>query len=77
MIFGPPEQATTSSASLNTSSGQIYQLLSGILPPDGLPMFVDVRNVASAHVEALGTDSVIGKRILLSGGPVVMYDVGP
>jgi len=77
MIFGPPEQAVSSTTSLNTSSNMIYELISGKnkeLPPQGLPLFVDVRDVAKAHVLALKNDSVIGKRVLLSGGPYTLYN---
>lgn len=78
MIFGPPEQAVASNASLNTSAASIYQLISGqndTLPDDGLPQFVDVRDVAKAHVLALTKDSVIGKRVLFSGGAFTNYEV--
>jgi nucleoside-diphosphate-sugar epimerase len=77
MIFGPPEQTVSSTKSLNTSADMIYQLISSDnkeLPPQGLPLFVDVRDVAQAHVLALKHDSVIGKRVLLSGGPYTLYD---
>jgi len=77
-MFGPPEQAVSSTTSLNTSSNMIYELISGKnkeLPPQGLLLFVDVRDVAKAHVLALKNDSVIGKRVLLSGGPYTLYNV--
>jgi len=77
-IFGPPEQSTSSNDALNTSSKAIYDLISGetkTLPPDGLPLFVDVRDVAQAHILALQSDSVVGKRVLVSGGPYTLYDI--
>ncbi|KAJ6573858.1 hypothetical protein DFH09DRAFT_1276923 [Mycena vulgaris] len=63
---------------LNTSSQAIYQLISGkmktIAPrAEGLPLFVDVRDVAAAHILALKNDAVIGKRVLLSGGEFLYY----
>ncbi|KAJ7139431.1 hypothetical protein C8R44DRAFT_304434 [Mycena epipterygia] len=78
MIYGPPLQAVSSPDHLNTSSQAIYQLISGkmetILPKsEGLPLFVDVRDVAEAHILALKNDSVIGKRVLLSGGEFLYY----
>lgn len=79
-IFGPPEQSVSSDATLNTSSQVIYELISGAaktLPPDTLPLFVDVRDVAQAHILALQNDSVIGKRVLLCGGSFTLYDVSP
>ena len=78
LIFGPPEQLISSTTSLNTSAETIYQLISGKtkqLPEPGLPLFVDVRDVAQAHVLGLKNDSVIGKRILLSGGSYTVYGV--
>ncbi|KZP19338.1 NAD(P)-binding protein [Athelia psychrophila] len=72
MIYGPALQdAATSPASLNTSAAMIYQLFSGKLtaiPDDQLPLFVDVRDVANAHVLALQKDSASGARIPLCGG---------
>jgi nucleoside-diphosphate-sugar epimerase len=56
----------------------IYELISGKtkdVPPELLPLFVDVRDVARAHVLALKNDSVIGKRVLLSSGPYTLYEV--
>ena len=78
MIFGPHEQSVGSTASLNTSAETIYQLISGKskeLHEDGLPLFVDIRDVARAHVLALQNNSVIGKQILLSGEPYTLYEV--
>ncbi|KZP19348.1 NAD(P)-binding protein [Athelia psychrophila] len=72
MIYGPALQdAATSPASLNTSASMIYQLFSGELsavPDDRYPLFVDVRDVAKAHVLALQKDSASGARIPLCGG---------
>lgn len=77
-IFGPPEQSVDATSSLNTSSSTIYQLISGKtekMPEDGLPVFIDVRDTAEAHIRALQNDSTIGKRILVSGGSYTLYDV--
>jgi len=77
MIYGPPEQLVSSTASLNTSANTIYQLINGKnkeLPPEGLPLFVDVRDVARAHVLAIQNDFVVGQRVLLSGGPYSLYE---
>jgi len=77
LIFGPPEQSVSSNATLNTSSQAIYRLISGeakTVPLDSLPLFVDVRDAAQAHILALKNDSVAGKRVLLSGGSYSSYD---
>lgn len=80
MVFGPPLQSVSSPEHLNTSSQLIYQLINGqmkTVPPraEGLPVFVDVRDVAEAHILALKKDSLIGKRVLLSGGEFLFYRV--
>lgn len=80
MVFGPPLQSVNSPTQLNTSSLAIYQLISGTMKTiqpreEGLPLFVDVRDVAAAHILALKNDNVIGKRVFLSGGPFLYYQV--
>lgn len=78
MIYGPPEQTVSSNSALNTSTEGIYKLIDshgGKLPADGLPLFVDVRDCAKAHVVALTKDSVIGKRVLFSAGSYTNYEV--
>jgi hypothetical protein len=64
-------------AALNTSSEVIYQLISrkvkGV-PEEGLPLSVDVRDVAQAHILALKNNLVISKQVLLSGGPFTFYE---
>jgi nucleoside-diphosphate-sugar epimerase len=54
----------------------IYQLISDKnleLLPQGLPLFVDVKDVAQAHVLALKNDSVVGKHLLISGGSYIYF----
>ncbi|KAF7974705.1 hypothetical protein HWV62_11491 [Athelia sp. TMB] len=71
MIYGPALQdSATSPKALNTSAAMIYKLFSGEVtevPEDGLPLFVDVRDVAEAHVRALHP-AATGARIPLCGG---------
>ncbi|MCE7028373.1 NAD-dependent epimerase/dehydratase family protein [Jiella avicenniae] len=38
--------------------------------------FVDVRDVAAAHVAALGADGAVGRRFLLSAGTLSLMEVG-
>lgn len=83
LIFGPPDHVSSlSDGALGTSVDSIYHLFKEKtndkhrnIPGDGIPQFVDVRDVAKAHVFALTQDSVVGKRILLSGGPCTNYEV--
>ncbi|KAG7448805.1 NAD(P)-binding protein [Guyanagaster necrorhizus] len=73
MIYGPLVLPADLSA-LNTSSQDIYNLISGKLEETGLPAYTDVRDVAALHVKALKVDSVIGKRVLVNGGMYTFYE---
>ncbi|KAG6551685.1 hypothetical protein Mapa_006774 [Marchantia paleacea] len=68
MVLGPMLQKT-----LNTSSGIILDMLNGKMKgyPDLAQSWVDVRDVALAHVLALQTPSAEGRYILV--GKVVHY----
>ncbi|KAK0203468.1 hypothetical protein DFS33DRAFT_1430383 [Desarmillaria ectypa] len=73
MIFGPLALPTDLSA-LNTSSQDIYNLISGKLEETTVPACTDVRDVATLHVKALRVDSVIGKRVLVNGAMFTFYE---
>ncbi len=74
MIFGPLVLPADLSA-LNTSSQDIYDLITGKLEETALPACTDVRDVAALHVNALKVDSVIGKRVLVNGAMYTFYEV--
>ncbi len=70
MVFGPCEHDVMLS-NLNESNAQIWRIVSsgkdGKVPPTTNWRWVDVRDVATAHVNAIN-DSVKGnQRFLLSG----------
>jgi len=67
MIYGPPIQAVSSAADLNTSSAGMYALIQSpkSLPDDRLPLFCDVRDVAYAHVAAISHPGAKNQRVLL------------
>ncbi|KAK0220386.1 hypothetical protein IW262DRAFT_1297461 [Armillaria fumosa] len=73
MIFGPLVLPADLSA-LNTSSQDIYNLISGKLEETALPACTDVRDVATLHVNALKVDSIIGKRVLVNGAMFTFYE---
>ncbi|KAK0470563.1 hypothetical protein IW261DRAFT_1008152 [Armillaria novae-zelandiae] len=73
MIFGPLVLPADLSA-LNTSSQDIYNLISGKLEETELPACTDVRDVATLHVKALKVDSIIGKRVLVNGAMFTFYE---
>ncbi|KAK7040589.1 NAD-P-binding protein [Favolaschia claudopus] len=72
--FGPPLQVTSLSA-LNFSNKFLWDIANGQyklgVPKVGSPVFVDVREVALAHVRAVELDVAQGQRYLLIGGPYI------
>lgn len=72
MIYGPVKYRVTSLDAVNTSNQFLAEVLQGKhkdgLPPTGMPVWVDVRDVALAHVLAMERDEAAGKRFLLAAG---------
>ncbi|KAL2002163.1 hypothetical protein VTN02DRAFT_518 [Thermoascus thermophilus] len=74
MVYGPNENATADLAKLNTSSADIYQLMAPTnkptdpLPSNGFWSFVDVRDVALAHLKAYEVPEAGGERFFLCRG---------
>ncbi|OAA37067.1 NADPH-dependent methylglyoxal reductase GRE2 [Beauveria brongniartii RCEF 3172] len=59
LVFGPAVQSLSSLKELNTSNQFIFSFTAGAakdgIPPTTNPLFVDVRDVAFAHVKAIET----------------------
>lgn len=76
LIFGPPLQPLTDLKNLNLSVGLVYRYFNGSfdeLPNTHsaiFPSYVDVRDLASAHVRALTTPEAANKRFLIGGEPL-------
>lgn len=72
MIYGPVNHPVKSLISVNTSSQLLAEVLAGNhkagLPPTALPLWVDVRDVALAHVKAMELEEAGGKRFLITAG---------
>ncbi|KAH8742662.1 ketoreductase [Diaporthe sp. PMI_573] len=72
MIYGPVKYHVKSLDSVNTSNQFLADVLSGKyksgLPPTGFPLWVDVRDVALAHVLAMEKEEAAGKRFLITAG---------
>lgn len=69
MIYGPPLPGSVSLAHLGQSPGEIYALMNKSLtavPPSPMPVFVDVRDVAEAHLRAYESEQS-GRFSLCSG----------
>lgn len=73
LVFGPIAHHLPSLDKLNTSNQRVLQLVQGAfrdnaLPPTGIFLWVDVRDVALAHVRAMETPAAGGERFMLVGG---------
>ncbi|ETI21466.1 hypothetical protein G647_07813 [Cladophialophora carrionii CBS 160.54] len=78
MIYGPPIQELDVSKGVDGLNTSIKRLVVSIQGKDpnfapkvatpGLPAWVDVRDVAEAHLKALSLDNGINERFLLCGG---------
>ncbi|KAL1845682.1 methylglyoxal reductase (NADPH-dependent) gre2 [Diaporthe australafricana] len=72
MVYGPVKYPVKSLDSVNTSNQLLADIISGKhkdgLPPTMLPLWVDVRDVALAHVKAIETEEAAGKRFFVTAG---------
>lgn len=69
MVYGPPEQEVPSIPKLNTSSFDIYDIFNGTRDPSyGVWIWVDVRDLAEAHVVALDAPVAANQRYIISQG---------
>ncbi|KAH8883055.1 NAD(P)-binding protein [Thozetella sp. PMI_491] len=72
MVFGPLAQEFSSMSKLNESSGEMWALINGSakeIPPTGFYAYVDVRDLARAHLEAYRNPAAANQRYLTAGGP--------
>jgi nucleoside-diphosphate-sugar epimerase len=70
LIFGPPIQPVKDSKHLNFSVDTFYSLFDGrnVETPDTMfPSYIDVRDLAEAHVRSLTTPGAKNKRFLIGG----------
>ncbi|CAI7672290.1 unnamed protein product [Penicillium viridicatum] len=74
MVYGPNINATANLARLNTSSSDIYRLISpqskfsGPVPDNMFWSFVDVRDVSLAHLRAYEVPEAGGERFFVCAG---------
>lgn len=74
MVFGPIVHYLNSLHALNTSNERFRNFIQGQfkdaseLPPSGIPIWVDVRDVAQAHVEAMERAEAANKRFFVVAG---------
>lgn len=82
MIYGPNLNATVDLANLNTSSADIYRLISpqsksSDLVPDMFWNYVDVRDVAEAHLRAYEVPKAGGERFFICNPETFTYIARP
>ncbi|KAH6640256.1 hypothetical protein F5144DRAFT_89068 [Chaetomium tenue] len=77
MTFGPVVHPVASVDQLNESNAMLWKVASGVtpLPVARVPFWVDVRDVARAHVEALVRPGAGGKRFLVAAPERFTYGV--
>ncbi|KAI9736280.1 MAG: methylglyoxal reductase (NADPH-dependent) gre2 [Cirrosporium novae-zelandiae] len=80
MVYGPLNHHVARPADLNESNSQIYSHFidsskDAEMPPNGVHLYCDVRDVALAHVKAVVTPEASNKRFLLTAGPVTSQEI--
>lgn len=72
LVLGPVVHYLTSLDSLNTSNELVRDMIAGKfreeLPPTRVVIWVDVRDLALAHVRAIERPEAAGKRVLVTAG---------
>ncbi|KAG8927570.1 methylglyoxal reductase (NADPH-dependent) gre2 [Tulasnella sp. 417] len=69
MVYGPPEQEVQSMNKLNTSDLEIYNIFNGgPIPSNGVWIWVDVRDLAEAHVLAIDAPAAANQRYITAQG---------
>lgn len=76
MTFGPIAHPVEKLEDLNESNAMLWQVASGrAMPVARVPFWVDVRDLAVAHVEALFREEVGGKRYVVASPEKFSYGV--
>ncbi|KAI6248700.1 Ketoreductase azaE [Erysiphe necator] len=79
LVYGPISHCLNSLDKLNTSNKYIYEIMSGKRKNDVLnvrpTLWVDVRDVALAHIKAFELDEASGKRLFVVTGQKSEQDV--
>ncbi|KAF2466080.1 NAD dependent epimerase/dehydratase [Lindgomyces ingoldianus] len=76
MTFGPIRHPVSNLAELNESNANLWKVASGQeLPVSRVPFWVDVRDLATAHVEALLRPEAGGKRFTVASPQKFSYSL--
>ena len=76
MTFGPVVHDVRNATDLNESNGNLWKVAIGEpLPEARVPVWVDVRDLARAHVEALFGPNAGGKRYVIAASDKFSYEL--
>jgi nucleoside-diphosphate-sugar epimerase len=80
MIYGPLKHTVTNVKDINESNARLYNNFinsskDALLPPGGVHMYVDVRDLAIAHVKAITTPEAANQRILVSSKSISSQEI--
>lgn len=80
MVYGPLRHTITSTDQLNESNARIYNLFiqstaSSPLPPNGMPVYTDVRDLAHAHLLAATVPQAGGQRFIVCAGQISSQEI--
>lgn len=79
LVFGPPVGYLNSLDNINTSNQRILGIMTGKMKeevsPTGTFIWVDVRNIALAHVRAIEVPEAAGKRFFITAGYMCNKDL--
>ncbi|KAF8511613.1 D-lactaldehyde dehydrogenase [Hysterangium stoloniferum] len=77
LVFGPPIHSVSTVSALNASLIDFYSIIKGHSVPTGYPAgnWVDVRDLAEAHVRAITMDKAGGERFIIGAGSFTTQDI--
>jgi nucleoside-diphosphate-sugar epimerase len=80
MIYGPLRHSISSVKQLNESNARIYNLFinsskDAPLPPNGMPVYTDVRDIALAHIKAATVPEASGRRFIICEGQISSQEI--
>jgi nucleoside-diphosphate-sugar epimerase len=80
MVYGPLRHSVTGVKALNESTARIYNLFfdttaEASLPPNGMPVYTDVRDLADAHLLAAETPEAGNQRFIICAGQVSSQNI--
>ncbi|GAB7361626.1 hypothetical protein MBLNU230_g1677t1 [Neophaeotheca triangularis] len=75
MTFGPIAHPVADAGQLNESNARLWEVATGGLPQSRVPVWIDVRDLATAHVEAVFRGEVSMRRYVPAAPEKFSFDV--